>query len=154
LRRYALRLAALVAATVGVTGCAHSTKTVPLLGVVWGPYQSGWGTSRPTEVFNGGDPTGRISNVTWQSWGGSEAVGRGTSYYVNSTATAATGELEPATIVAWDLGTCLGHRAYLRATWYFPTMGDQLDRSNSYDICKEAQDYQRSTQGPTPTATA
>ena len=152
--KYAALLVAAIAAVAGIAACARLPKPVPLLGVVWGPYQSGWGTSRPSEVFNGGDPTGRITNVTWQSWGSPEAVGHGTSYYVSPTAAVLTGEFEPATIVAWDLGTCLGHRAYLRAAWYFPTKDEKLDRTTSYDICKEAQDYQQPPQGPSASTTS
>jgi hypothetical protein len=154
-RRSPHRVLALIGAVVAcVSGCSQPAKPVPLLGVVWGPYQTGWGTARPSEVFNGGDPTGRISDVTWQSWGGSEAVGHGTAYYVSPAAVALIGEFEPATIVAWDLGTCLGHRAYLRANWYFPTMGEKLDRSGAYDVCKEAQDHPQPTLGSSASATS
>lgn len=152
-RYYAVWCGAFVAAVAGITACSHSAKPAPSLGLVWEPYQSGWGTPRPSEVFNGGDPTGRITNVTWQSWGGPEAVGHGTGYYLSPTAVALTGELEPATIVAWDLGTCLGKRAYLRATWYYPSKGEKLDRTTSYDICKEAQGYQLPPHGPTANTT-
>ena len=37
----------------------------------------GWGTPRPKTLFNGGDPSGYISKITWTSWGGSIATGSG-----------------------------------------------------------------------------
>src|SRR5215470_919703 len=37
-----------------------SADPEPTLGQVWAPSQQGYGTVRPTKVFNGGDPTGMI----------------------------------------------------------------------------------------------
>jgi len=42
-----------------------------------GPQGAGWGTARPSEIFNGGDPSGLVTRIHWMSWGGSSAVGTG-----------------------------------------------------------------------------
>jgi hypothetical protein len=111
----------------------------PLLGVVWSPYQSGIGTVRPSGIGYGGDPTGYVRHVTWESWGGTQAIGHGIGWYVGpNTPSVADGRSEPATIVAWDLGNCLGHRAYLQLSWFFTTEGQKVSHTGSYDICSEA----------------
>jgi hypothetical protein len=42
----------------------------PVLGRSWGvapQYQHGYGEVRPTQIDNGGDPTGLVDNVQWRS---------------------------------------------------------------------------------------
>lgn len=41
------------------------------------PDGEGWGTSKPTKIFNGGDPSGLVSHIHWDSWGGATAIGYG-----------------------------------------------------------------------------
>jgi hypothetical protein len=75
-----------------------SSAFIPRIGV-------GWGTYRPTEIFNGGDPSGLISAIKWTGWGQAQALGYGKTsifkpnggYYPN----AVTAELR-----AYDLGRC------------------------------------------------
>ncbi len=43
----------------------------------YAPYGQGWGTRRPATVFNGGVPSGLISNITWKGWGNKKARGYG-----------------------------------------------------------------------------
>jgi len=92
---------------------------VPTLGVAgaFGPDGVGFGSVRPTEISLGGDPTGTLARISWQSWGGSRATG--TSTYVAPDQTVAQGSQQTATVVAYDLGTCNGGRAYQQVTWYF-----------------------------------
>jgi hypothetical protein len=42
-----------------------------------GPRGVGWGTYRPREIFNGGDPSGMITSITWTGWGNPTATGYG-----------------------------------------------------------------------------
>ena len=107
----------------------------PTLGVPWGSGQQGYGTVEPTTVFNGGDPTGLVSGVTWQAWGGSKATGTGTSDYVGPGQDVASGTQEPVTIVAFDPGVCGGHHAYQAVEWYFPQNGESFDPNNYINIC-------------------
>ncbi len=37
----------------------------------------GWGTPEPSEIFNGGDPSGLLDAITWHGWGGPTAIGTG-----------------------------------------------------------------------------
>lgn len=43
-------------------------------GTDWG---MGWGTYKPREVFNGGDPSGDVSAISWKGWGKPIAYGFG-----------------------------------------------------------------------------
>ena len=45
----------------------------------------GWGTYRPREIFNGGDPSGLVQTITWRSWGKPEAYGNGKTYIFKPT---------------------------------------------------------------------
>lgn len=81
--------------------------------VYGGAYGEGWGTPHPSFIYNGGDSSGSISNVTWSSWGGEEARGRGRhpifkprgGYYRHPVV---------AQLKAIRIGRCEGRQAYLR----------------------------------------
>jgi hypothetical protein len=123
----------------GQTATAQTVATTqpqPTLGRVWGPGgQEGYGQVRPSTVFNGGDPTGLVENITWSSWGGAKAVGTGKSYYVPPNGFTAQATLQKATIVAFDLGTCHGHRAYLAVEWYYPQHGEKFNPNTYINDC-------------------
>jgi hypothetical protein len=109
---------------------------VPTLGLNWEGSGGGYGSVRPTLVSNGGDPTGVVSSITWQSWGGSQAVGTGTSDYVAPGQTVADGSQQTVTIVAYNLGTCDGQSAYQDVEWYFPGQGQTFDPSQGLTACQ------------------
>ncbi len=92
---------------------------------------------RPPEISLGGDPTGVVTGISWQSWGSAQATGTGTGTYVGPGQTAAQGSPEPADVVASDLGTCGGAPAYRQVTWYFPTKGQTLGTTtvSTVDAC-------------------
>jgi hypothetical protein len=90
---------------------------------VFGAAAVGFGAVRPPEISLGGDPTGILTGITWQSWGGAQATGTGTSTYVAPGQTVAQGTQESATVVASSLGTCKGGPAYQQVVWYFPEQG-------------------------------
>lgn len=72
------------------------------------PYGRGWGQPHPGEIFNGGDPSGLVTQITWSSWGDSVAHGTGKNaifrpqggYY---------GKLVTIQLAAYDLGHCSPH---------------------------------------------
>jgi hypothetical protein len=92
----------------------------------WGASAVGFGQVKPAEISLGGDPTGMLTGITWQSWGGDTATGTGTSTYVGPNQSAAQGVQERATVVASDLGRCGGVAAYQQVKWYFPEQGETL----------------------------
>ena len=100
-----------------------------------GGYGRGFGQVKPTEVYNGGDPTGQVTNIVWHSWGGAQAMGAGTAEYVGPSQTVAEGTEESATIVAFNLGTCSGKFMYQAVEWYFPQHGGSFDSTHYEDIC-------------------
>lgn len=118
--------------TTSGTGGASTTTTAgtgggvpPTLGVAgaFGANGVGFGAVRPTEISLGGDPTGILTGISWQSWGGAQATGTGTSTYVAPGQSVAQGTQETATVVASGLGTCKGAPAYQQVVWYFPQNG-------------------------------
>jgi hypothetical protein len=112
--------------------------TIPVLGRRAGDFDynsQGFGEVRPATVFNGGDPTGLVMNITWSSWGGGTAIGTGTSDYVGANQTVAGGTQEMVTIVAFDLGTCDGTLMYQAVEWYFPQHGQNFNPNQYEDIC-------------------
>jgi hypothetical protein len=113
-----------------------------------GSYQ-GFGQIRPSLVHEGGDPTSEVSNIVWQSWGNAEATGSGTAIY----GSAATGSVEKATIVAFDLGTCGTGSAYEKVEWYFPQDGQAFDPSMSFDTCTGEQTTSPAASASPPAAT-
>lgn len=110
-------------------------EATPILAGPWAPNQRGYGHVRPSTVFNGGDPTGLVSDIHWATWGGSKAIGMGTSDYVGPTQSVASGTEESVRIVAFHLGTCHGRRAYDAVEWYFPQHGNRLNTSTYIDPC-------------------
>ena len=100
----------------------------PTLGVAaaWGASAIGFGEVKPAEISLGGDPTGTLTGITWQSWGGATATGTGTGTYVGPNQTVAQGTEESANVVASDPGTCGGKPAYQQVKWYFPQQGETL----------------------------
>ena len=101
-------------------------------------HGSGFGQSRPPKIFNGGDPTGLVTQIVWKSWGGARAVGTGMSDYVGPTQSVATGTEEAATVVAFHLGTCNGRRMYRAVEWYFPQHGQAFNASRYENVCTGA----------------
>ena len=123
------------AASVLLAAPAANADGQPTLGRVWAPNQEGYGSVRPAKVFNGGDGTGMIWNITWSSWGGAQATGTGTAGYVGPGQSNAEAQSTSATIVAYDLGTCNGKLMYQAAKWYFPGKGESFNPAGHYDIC-------------------
>ncbi|MEJ2862436.1 zinc ribbon domain-containing protein [Actinomycetospora flava] len=107
----------------------------PTLGAVWAPNQTGFGDVRPGEVYAGGSSTGQVTGVTWESWGGTEATGRGTGLWVPDGVATSDGVQRPVVVVASDLGDCHGRLAYRSVGWYFPTQGETTVNGGYEDIC-------------------
>ncbi|MGE5408249.1 MAG: hypothetical protein ACM3NV_06510 [Syntrophothermus sp.] len=106
-------LAATILLAAAVTASPAFARVV-LGGVVYGgDHGEGWGTARPHTIFNGGDPSGLITDVHWSSWGGAVARGHGRhpifkpggGYYRHAVV---------ARLKATDIGRCEGRRAYLK----------------------------------------
>lgn len=54
-------------------------QTTPVLGsaAFAKPDGEGWGSARPRRVYNGGDPSGLVTEIQWTSWGSDTAIGYG-----------------------------------------------------------------------------
>ena len=106
---------------------------IPVLGRQWGRGQNGYGQAKPPTIFNGGDPTGLVDNITWVTWGSDRATGTGLGYFPRRTVADST--RERATVVAFNLGTCGGVPMYQAVEWFFPQEGGSFDPNTYINIC-------------------
>jgi len=120
--------------TTGGQGGAPGASPTLGTAAAWGASAVGFGQVKPVEISLGGDPTGVLTGITWQSWGGDTATGTGTSTYVAPGQVTAQGVQTTATVVASDLGTCGGSAAYQVVKWYFPGKGETLSTGANTNI--------------------
>jgi hypothetical protein len=120
-----------------VSEVSASDSPVPVLGQLTGVFAhgKGFGQVRPAEVDNGGDPTGLVTGITWKSWGGATATGTGTGSWDPPGQPVAASLPQPATIVAFNLGTCDGKLMYQAVEWYFPQHGQAFNPAMYENVC-------------------
>ena len=120
---------------------ARPASVVVLGSRSFAPSGAGWGHAHPTRIFNGGDPSGLVSNIHWTGWGHSIAIGRGLSsifkphggYYP---------QLVAVELHASNLGRCTagGPLAYRRLSIRVPShpggkLGSPMLWSSAASIC-------------------
>jgi hypothetical protein len=133
---------AAVAAPALAAGGGGSMGPVPVLGSKQfsEPYGAGFGHPEPEVIFNGGDPSGEVSEIHWRSWGGQVAIGYGRNpifrpeggYYRK------LGRVE---LRANELGKCAGKPAYTRLELRVPKrpgakLGQWVLWSGAKTICE------------------
>lgn len=72
----ALLVAAAIAATVAASAGAATSPVLSSKSFT-APYGEGFGTAEPSEIFNGGDPSGEVTKIHWTGWGNPAAIGYG-----------------------------------------------------------------------------
>lgn len=82
IKRLFTAFVALALLTIGAASAAAATPASghrPVLGSskLFQLYGIGWGTVRPKEIYNGGDPNGDVTHITWHHWGSATAQGNG-----------------------------------------------------------------------------
>lgn len=105
------------------------------LGAPWAPDQEGFGAVKPSRVYYGGVSSGSVEDVTWRSWGGDQAIGDGTGYYVPPDGIQADARATKAVIHAFKRGTCKGKPAYTAVNWHFPSKGESFDSTSYTNAC-------------------
>jgi hypothetical protein len=141
--RRALSAIIAIAAFTLFPGPAHAlAASEPVLGSpdYVQPYGEGFGTYKPTKVFNGGSPGGLVSDINWRGWGKPVARGRGLANIYRP-----QGNYYPPVRIplrAKKLGTCPDHpeRAYTillirEPNWPGGPLGPWLKWSGSRDLC-------------------
>jgi hypothetical protein len=82
-----------------------------------GPNGIGWGTYKPREIFNGGDPSGMIHAISWSTWGKTQTYGFGNAFIFRAPP---LGGYYPHAVqielLASDLGRCTTWSACLPAS--------------------------------------
>lgn len=119
-----------------VSGEAVSAgATTPVLGQAWSTGQDGYGEARPQRIFNGGDPTGLVTNIKWSRWGAKKAIGWGRGTFVWPGRSAAEGRHARARVVAYHLGECNGKPSYNAIQWFYPRYGERFHRHLYLNTC-------------------
>jgi hypothetical protein len=112
-----------VTGALAAAGVADARQT-PVLGAVFGSNQQGFGHAHPSHLYAGGDPTSIVKRIHWRHWGAAHAVAHhATAFWVPPQGPVAAGHFAKATVIASDLGSCGGRRAYRKVEWYFPGHG-------------------------------
>jgi hypothetical protein len=144
-----------VLAGFGLRPCSSSTTTtmlppttkgvLPLLGsAAWGKALgsfagiSGFGLVAPAAISLGGLASSpHVSSISWSDWGAAQAIGQGQSIDgTGQSGPVSSWPVEPATVVAFDLGSCDGGPpAYQKVTWYFPKDGQTFDPTTATNAC-------------------
>jgi hypothetical protein len=75
--RCAILLVVAVSLSVGMASSAWAGPPVVLGSASWAPDGQGFGTAHPRMLFNGGDPSGEVSDIHWSGWGHRTAFGVG-----------------------------------------------------------------------------
>jgi hypothetical protein len=135
-------LAAFVLALSAFVASAAGAAQSPALGAraFTGTYGEGFGTAEPSKIFNGGDPSGSVTNIRWNGWGNPSAIG----YGLNPIFKPGGGYFrKPARIElrATALGKCGARPAYTRLEIRVPRhpggkLGKWLLWSGAKSICK------------------
>jgi hypothetical protein len=133
----------LVIGALGATLAASSAAAAnPVLGAkaFAAPYGKGFGTAEPSEIFNGGDPSGSVRNIKWSGWGNPSAIG----YGLNPIFKPHGGYFRKparAELRATDLGMCGKQVAYRKLEIRIPKhpggkLGKWFSWSGAKTICK------------------
>jgi hypothetical protein len=86
-------------------------NSVPVLGA-GGVPAVGFGKTKPSEVYFGGDPTGLFKHLSWSRWGYASATGSGSGYYDPPNVSTADSVPAHVLLLASSLGVCHGKLAY------------------------------------------
>jgi hypothetical protein len=130
--------------TAAVTRAAAAATRVPKLGakVFAGKIGVGWGTYKPSEIFNGGDPSGLVRSITWTGWGKKTSVGYGKTFIFKPTGGYYPGPVR-AELRASNLGHCVtgGPLAYRHLAVREPSkpggpLGPWTAWSGAKSLCK------------------
>jgi hypothetical protein len=107
---------------------------VPILGDARAG-SAGFGTAHPGLVALGNDIIGHVSKIHWRNWGAKQAKATGTGYWIPAGKPASQAQPAPAEVIAFDLGSCHGVRAYLKFEWWLPSLGGHFSAHNAFDAC-------------------
>lgn len=96
---------------------------------------AGFGKAHPGLVALGNDIIVHVSKIHWSDWGAKQANATGTGYWIPAGKPASQARSAPAKVIAFDLGTCHGVRAYLKFEWWLPSRGGHFSARNAFDAC-------------------
>jgi hypothetical protein len=134
--RLACATAALaVSAVLAGAAASPASAPVPVLGNAF-PDSHGFGHAHPALLSSGPAATVTVQHLRWTHWGAEEATALGQGWYVPDDAQSqADGKAATEKVVAFDLGTCHGKRAYRKYIWYFPAYRKAPSHSHANPAC-------------------
>jgi hypothetical protein len=134
--RLACATAALaVSAVLAGAAASPASAPVPVLGNAF-PDSHGFGHAHPALLSSGPAATVTVQHLRWTHWGAKEATALGQGWYVPDDAQSqADGKAATEKVVAFDLGTCHGKRAYRKYIWYFPAYRKAPSHSHANPAC-------------------
>jgi hypothetical protein len=114
---------------------APASPSAPLLGDA-AAGAVGYGQAHPAHIGQATTSATQVTGLRWTHWGATQATATGTGYWLPPKAQSfSQAQPAPADVVAFDLGTCKGTRAYLKVEWFFPTHGERFIASDAAPIC-------------------
>jgi hypothetical protein len=126
-----IALLALTAVLAGATAGSASAP-VPVLGSDPGYDTKGFGHAHPSLIVWGGEAvTFNLDHVRWKHWGAKQATGTGKGWLVPPGKPISGGHIVTENLVAYDLGTCKGKRAYRRMARIVPSLGQHFHPSSN-----------------------
>lgn len=99
------------------------------------PNSLGYGQVKPVEIFNGGEAESAVTDIVWNSWGVTDAMGSGKGYYHPPSGSASEGQIEPVDIEAFNLGTCQGTYMYQAIEEWFAQEGQSFNPTSFENTC-------------------
>jgi hypothetical protein len=124
-----------VSAMLAGAAASPASAPVPVLGNAF-PDSHGFGHAHPALLSSGPAATVTVQHLRWTHWGAKEATALGQGWYVPDNAQSqADGKAATEKVVAFDLGTCHGKRAYRKYIWYFPAYRKAPSHSHANPAC-------------------
>ena len=118
-----------------------ANSALPVLGVKFGNYVSGFGVTRPSTVRYGGDGYSSVSTIVWKKWGSGRATGTGIGWYVPSGASSGEGLRKRTEVLAYGRGRCGSVFAYTQFSFWFPTEKQTFNPHFFIDTCSGVWNY-------------
>ena len=122
-----------------------TAAVAPVLGsAAWGQALgsfagiSGFGQAAPAAISLGGVASSpHVDSISWSNWGAQQATGQGQAIDgTGQSGPVSSWPVVPATVVAFDLGSCDGGPpAYQEVTWYIPKDGQTFDPTVATNAC-------------------
>jgi WD40 repeat protein len=117
-------------------------EKIVLGSMAFAPNGLGWGRMEPEQIFNGGDPSGLVTDIYWKTWGGPVATGYGQTSIFKPHGGYYPGKVQ-IELRAHDIGRCGFQPTYTQLAVRAPTrphghLGPWGTWSDTSELCGNA----------------